>query len=248
VTRSRSIALAGIGAALLCNYLLLEGLLAKRTDLSDSWISDLGARSEVFGWRFELLAIVSGLALAAFALLLLPRLGALSPTVRRGVLALVATGILAAIGGGAPLSCAEGLEASCSLAYDPFDVIHASANIAEIAATALAFGLVGLGLSRLPPWRAAGRATLALGVAWLLLTLLTGVSYLSTDVDSVKGLLQRADQLLFGAWLVLLGLWAARAGTIRDQRSPRQSPNRCVYSKDPKLCRNGRFPGAGRLL
>jgi uncharacterized protein DUF998 len=209
VTRSRPILFAGIGTALLCNYWVLESLLAKRTDLSDSWISDLGARSEVFGWRFELLAVASGLAIAAFALLLLPRLGALSPIVRRGILALFATGILAAIGG-APLSCAEGLEASCSLDYDPFDVIHATANLAEIAATALAFGLVGLGLSRLSPWRQAGQVTLAIGALWLLLTALTGVSYLSADIDSIKGILQRADQLLFGIWLVLLGLWANR--------------------------------------
>lgn len=215
MTRSRPIALAGIGAALLSNYWVLEGLLAKRSDLGDSWISDLGARSEVFGWRFELLAIVSGLAIAAFGLLLLPRLGALSPTVRRGVVALFATGILAAIGG-APLSCAEGLEASCSLAYDPFDVIHATANIAEIATAALAFGFIGLGLSRLAPWRATGRVTLAIGTLWLLLTAITGISYLSADIDSVKGIFQRADQLLFGAWLILLGLWSARAQSPTD--------------------------------
>jgi hypothetical protein len=205
VRSRRGIALAGIGTALLCNYWVLEGLLARRTDIDDSWISDLGARSEVFGWRFELLAIAAGLAIAAFALLLLPRLGALSPMVRRGILALFATGVLAAIGG-APLSCAEGLEASCSLAYDPFDVIHGTANALEIVATALAFGLVGLGLSRLDPPHPFGRLTLAIGAAWLLLTVLTGVSYLSADVDSIKGLAQRADQLLLGAWLVLLGL------------------------------------------
>lgn len=210
MTRSRPILFAGIGTALLCNYWVLESLLARRTDLNDSWISDLGARSEVFGWRFELLAIAAGLAIAGFALLLLPRLGALSPTIRRGVLALFATGILAAIGG-APLSCAEGLEASCSLEYDPFDVIHATANLAEIAATALAFGLVGLGQRSLAPCRRAAQATLAIGALWLLLTALTGISYLSADVDSVKGIFQRADQLLFGAWLILLGLWAARA-------------------------------------
>jgi hypothetical protein len=207
VARSRSIALAGIGTALLCNYWVLEGLLARRTDIDDSWISDLGARGEVFGWRFELLAIASGLAIAAFALLLLPRLGALSATIRRGVLALLATGLLAALGG-IPLSCAEGLEASCSLAYDPFDVIHATANLAEIATTALAFGLVGLGLTRTPAGRRAGLATIGLGGAWLLLTALTGVSYISADVDSVKGLLQRADQLIFGAWLVTLSIYA----------------------------------------
>jgi hypothetical protein len=223
VTRSRSIAFAGIGTALLCNYWVLEGLLAKRTDLSDSWISDLGARSEVFGWRFELLAIVSGLAIAAFALLLLPRLGAIAPIVRRGVLALFATGILAAIGG-APLSCAEGLEASCSLAYDPFDLIHATANVLEIGATALAFGLIGLGLSKFAAQRQASQWTLAIGALWLLLTVLTGISYLSADIDSIKGLLQRADQLLFGAWLVLLGFqvsrWPFRARTRPGATAP----------------------------
>jgi hypothetical protein len=212
------IAFAGLGTALLSNYWLLEGALAKRTDLADSWISDLGARSEVFGWRFELLAIVSGLVIAGFALLLLPRLGSLSPTIRRGVLALLATGVLAAIGG-APLSCAEGLESACSLAYDPFDLIHAAANLAEIATTALAFGLIGLGLHRLAPERAAGRVTLAIGAAWLLLTAVTGVSYLNGDVDAVKGLFQRADQLLFGAWLALLGLWVSRQ-PLRGLSSP----------------------------
>ena len=49
-----------------------------RTDLGASWISDLAARCEVYGWRFELLEIVSDLAIAAFALLLLARLGGLS--------------------------------------------------------------------------------------------------------------------------------------------------------------------------
>ena len=132
---------------------------------------------------------------------LLPRLGALSPMVRRGVLALLATGILAAIGG-APLSCAEGLEASCSLAYDPFDVIHAAANLAEIAATALAFGLIGFGLARLTPKSAASRITLGIAAA--------GVA------ETGEGLLQRADQVSFGVWLVLLGVWAARSPQPAD--------------------------------
>lgn len=201
--------LAGVAAALLCNYWVLEGALARRTDLSASWISDLAARSEAFGWRFSLLQIASGLAVAGFAWLLLPRLGAHSPTLRRGVLALFATGALAAIGGGAALSCAEGLEPSCSLDYDPLDVAHATANIAEIAAAALAFTLIGIGLTRLPDQRSAGRLTLALGALWLLLAALIGLSYLSADIDSFKGLLQRADQVLFGAWLILLGLVAA---------------------------------------
>jgi hypothetical protein len=228
------IALAGIGTALLCNYWVLEGLLARRTDIDDSWISDLGARSEVFGWRFELLAVASGLAIALFALLLLPRLGALSSLVRRGLLALLGTGVLAAIGG-VPLSCAEGLEASCSLEYDPFDLIHGAANFLEIGATALAFCLVGLGLSRLPRQRPAGQATLAIGAVWLLLSAVTGLSYLSADVDSVKGIFQRTDQLLFGAWLIMLGLRAAALGsgdrarsrlgrTARDRAAPTKLP------------------------
>lgn len=210
VRSHRGVAAAGIAAGLLCNYWVLEGPLSERSDLAASWISDLATRTEGTGWRFAALGILSGLAIAAFALLLLPRLGALSPTARHGVRALFAAGALAALASAAPLSCPEGLEASCSLAYDPLDVIHATATVAESVATGLAFLLLGLGLARLSAWRRPGRATLAIGTIWLVLTLATTLTYLGLDVDPVKGLLQRGAQLLFGGWLALLGVWTAR--------------------------------------
>lgn len=46
--------------------------------------------------------------------------------------------------------------------------------------------------------------TLGLGVLWLLLTIVTGVSYLSHGIDEVKGAFQRVDQVVFGVWLLLL--------------------------------------------
>jgi hypothetical protein len=222
VRRPRPIALAGIAAALLCNYWVLEGLLADRYDLESSWISDLATRSESSGWRFVVLGIVAGAAIAAFAALLLEPLGGRSRTLRRGVGALLASGLLAVLASAAPLSCAEGLEPTCSLAYDPLDLIHSVATGGEILATILAFWWIGTGL---PPERVrtlwpggresanalggTGGVTLALGAIWLLLTALTGVSYLSDSIDSAKGLFQRADQVVFGAWLVLLGFWAS---------------------------------------
>ena len=208
MTRSRTILLAAIGAALINNYWVLEGVLAKRSDLSASWISDLAARSEAFGWRFELLEIASGLAVVAFAFMLLPRWGRLSPMIRYGLLALAAEGVLTVVGGAAPLSCAETLDHPCTLSYDVVDLIHATADIAATAAAILSFGLIGRGLARLAPPRGAGRETLTIGAIWLALTILTGVSFLSADVDSVKGLFQRAGQVAFGAWLILLGIWA----------------------------------------
>jgi hypothetical protein len=210
VSRLRPIALAGIGAALLGNYWVLEEWLARRSDLSASWISDLAARSEALGWRFEAMEIASGLAVLAFAALLLPRLGELSPIIRFGIVALLAEGVFTVVGGAAPLSCAENLDPSCTLDYDVLDVLHATAELVATAATVLAFGLVGLGLTRLSGQRNRGRATLVLGLLWLVLAVLTGVSYLNGDVDSVKGLCQRGGQLLFGAWLIMLGVWAGR--------------------------------------
>jgi hypothetical protein len=45
------------------------------------------------------------------------------------------------------------------------------------------------------------------------LTILTGVSYLSDEVDEIKGAFQRIDQVLFGVWLVVLACAAsARSG------------------------------------
>jgi hypothetical protein len=46
----------------------------------------------------------------------------------------------------------------------------------------------------------------------LALTLVTGVTYVSSDVDSVKGLLQRAGQVASDVWLVPLGWWASESG------------------------------------
>ncbi|HSS34142.1 MAG TPA: DUF998 domain-containing protein [Solirubrobacterales bacterium] len=221
--RPRTIALAGVAAALLCNYWVLEGLLADRYDLDSSWISDLATRSESSGWRFVALGVLSGLAIAGFALLLMGPLGGRSRTLRLGVNALLATGAMVVIASAAPLDCAEGLEPTCSLAYDPLDVIHVAATAGEIIATVLAFLLIGLGLlprvrsnprisrvrtdSRIP----AGEVTLGLGALWLLLTALTGVTYLGDAIDGIKGLLQRGDQVLFGAWLILLGAWTGKA-------------------------------------
>jgi hypothetical protein len=213
--------LAGVVAALLCNYWVLEGLLADRYDLDSSWISDLATRSESSGWRFVTLGIVSGLAIAGFALLLVRPLGGRTRTLRLGVNALLSSGAMVVLASAAPLDCAEGLEPTCSLAYDPLDVIHAVATTGEIIATILAFLLIGLGLldrrvrlrvrmanSEADSRLSAGVVTLAIGAIWLLLTALTGVTYLGGAIDGVKGLLQRADQVLFGVWLILLGVWA----------------------------------------
>jgi hypothetical protein len=219
--RSREpIVVAGIAAALLCNFWALEDLLARRSDLSAAWISDLAARSQSSGWRFQLLEVAAGAAIAGFAWLLLRREGGRSPLLRRGLLALLAAGVLAAIGGVAPLNCAEALERACDLSYDPFDLIHTGANLLEVAALGAAFVLVGLGRARLGSVRplscrevqatnggiGAGRMTLTIGALWLLLLALAGLGYLIGDLESVKGLFQRGSQLLLGAWLILLAI------------------------------------------
>jgi hypothetical protein len=50
-------------------------------------------------------------------------------------------------------------------------------------------------------------------VVWLVLTIVTGVSYLSHGVDEIKGAFQRIDQIVFGVWLVTLAVAVApRAG------------------------------------
>lgn len=213
--------LAGVGVALLWNFWIL-GLLGAHSDPTGSWISDLAARSQAHGWRYEVLEIASGLALAAFALLLLASLGRHSHTLRRGILALALAGALTAIGGLAPLNCAEALDRRCTVNNDPLDVIHTSANVLEILVTAAAFAALAVGLRQLWPRRAAARVTLAIGAAWLLLSALTAVSYFSGEIDSIKGLCQRAVELLFGGWLVLLAAWAeSSAGAAEPSSRPR---------------------------
>jgi hypothetical protein len=215
VTRSRPLVLASaVAAALLCNYWVLEEVLADRTNFDGSWISDLSTRSESSGAIFVAFGVASGLAVAGYALVLLHGpLGQRRPWLRRGLWALLAAGATIAIASAAPLSCAEGLEASCNLREDGLDIVHSVATGGEILATVLAFAMIGFGLRRDPRGRSVGAFTFTLGALWLALTIVTGLSYLSHGVDELKGAFQRVDQLVFGGWLLALA-WAA----VRDDR------------------------------
>jgi Protein of unknown function (DUF998) len=206
--RSRPIVIGtAVVAALLANYWVLEGALADRTDFDASWISDLSTRSEGSGGEFVALGILAALALVLYGVELVATLGRRGTLLRRGALAFLFAAVATVVAASAPLSCAEGLEASCSLKEDPLDLVHSVATAGEIGGTILAFGLLGLGFLHGGRRRLAFLA-LAFGAVWLALTFVTGVSYLSNGVDEVKGAFQRVDQILFGVWLVVLA-WAA---------------------------------------
>jgi hypothetical protein len=190
-------------AALLANYWLLEGALADRTNFDASWISDLSTRSEGSGGTFVALGIVAAVALVIYAIEIFAILRERGPLLRRGALIFLFAAAATVVAASAPLSCAEGLEAACSLKEDPLDLVHSMATAGEIGGTILAFGLLGLGFMR-GGRRRFGIATLAFGAIWTALTIVTGISYLSHGVDEVKGAFQRVDQILFGVWLVVL--------------------------------------------
>jgi hypothetical protein len=202
--RSRPIAIGTAAvAALLANYWVLEGALADRTNFDASWISDLSTRSESSGGTFVALGVVAALALVLYGVELVAVLGERGKLLRRGALAFLVAALATVIAAAAPLSCAEGLEAACSLKEDPLDIVHSLATVGEIGGTILSFGLLGLGFLRGGRRRFA-IATFAFGAVWLVLTILTGVSYLSDGIDEIKGAFQRIDQMIFGVWLVVL--------------------------------------------
>ncbi len=217
-------------AALLANYWVLEGALADRTNFDASWISDLSTRSESSGGAFVALGVVAGLALVVYGVALVLTLGGRGKLLRGGALAFLFAAVATVVAASAPLSCAEGLEAACSLKEDPLDIVHSVATVGEIGGTILAFALLGLGFLRAAPAPARGRpsaslapqratavagiVTLTFGAVWLALTIVTGVSYLSHGIDEVKGAFQRIDQIVFGVWLVVLA-WAA-TGTVQE--------------------------------
>jgi len=212
VLRSRPIVIGtALVAALLANYWVLEGALADRTNFDGSWISDLSTRSESSGGTFVALGVVAALALVLYGVELVAVFGGRGKLLRRGALAFLFAALATAVAASAPLSCAEGLEAACSLKEDPLDIVHSVATVGEIGGTILSFGLFGLGFLGAGRRRVA-LATFAFGAVWLVLTILTGVSYLSDGVDEIKGAVQRIDQLIFGVWLVVL----ACAATVRS--------------------------------
>jgi hypothetical protein len=197
-------------AAVLANYWVLEGALADRTNFDASWISDLSTRSESSGGTFVALGIVAALALVIYGVELVATLGGRSKLLRRGALAFLFAALSTVVAAAAPLSCAEGLEAACSLKDDPLDIVHSLATAGEIGGTILAFALLGLGFLR-GGRRRFGIATLVFGGVWLALTIVTGISYLSHGVGEIKGAFQRLDQVIFGVWLVVLACAATGA-------------------------------------
>lgn len=220
MTRSRAIVLSGLAAGLLANYWVLEGPLAARADPTGSWISDLGARSEPTGWRFDLLDGVSGVLICVLAAMLWEPLASRSRALRWGLIALLAMGAGAVVDGYIPLSCAESLHNGCELRYDALDIVHATENVIAVGVTAAAFWLLGNGLREQPELRRVGLITLACGGVWLLLTILMGSKFLIPDMDDVKGLLQRSSQVVLGAWLILLALGVARPSAWGAKTSP----------------------------
>jgi hypothetical protein len=213
VLRSRSAFLgSAVVAALLANYWALEDLLADRHDFDAAWISDLSTRSESSGGVFVALGVVAALALLIYGGVLVASLGRRGPLLRWGAIAFVAAAAFTLIAAAAPLSCAEGLEAACDLREDTLDVVHSIATAGEIGFTVFSFALFGIGFRRAGR-RELGWVALAFGTVWLALTIVTGVSYLSHGVDEIKGAFQRIDQVVFGAWLVILAVAIApRAG------------------------------------
>ena len=207
--RSRSALLgSAIVAALLANYWALEDLLADRHNFDASWISDLSTRSESSGGTFVALGVLAAAALLIYGAVLVATLGRRGSLLRWGAIAFVVAAGFTLIAAAAPLSCAEGLEAACDLRDDALDLVHSFATGGEIAATVASFALLGLGFLRAGR-RDLGWVTLGFGSLWLALTIVTGVSYLSNGVDEVKGAFQRSDQILFGVWLVTLGVAVA---------------------------------------
>lgn len=62
---------------------------------------------------------------------------------RRGLLVGLAAEAMIVVASAAPLSCAESLEANCTLRVDGLDIVHSVATGGELIATVLAFGFVG---------------------------------------------------------------------------------------------------------
>jgi hypothetical protein len=214
VPRSRPIVIgSALAAALLGNYWVLEGALADRTNFEASWISDLSTRSESSGGEFVVLGLIAALVLVVYAAELVALFRARGPLLRRGALAVLLGALATVVAAAAPLSCAEGLEAACTLNEDALDIVHSVATTGEIVATILAFALFGRGFRRAGRRRAA-TATVAIGALWLALTIVTGVSYLSHGVDEIKGAFQRVDQVIFGIWLVVLA--CAATSTVQE--------------------------------
>jgi hypothetical membrane protein len=213
--------MAGLVGAAANSSFVLAGPLGSRLDPINSYVSELGVRTQPAAAFFRGSDVLAGLLIMLLALLL--RDGLPQAWCRQaGRAALAIAGVASVFDGWHPMGCAPSIDMACRPHQNLIGLVaqlreaHTVSSVVGILAAVASMLLLGTLLAESPRWRRLGEigqlaavAVIALGLLELPLSL----------TNHWVGLVERIQVLWISGWFAALALLALRAA-VRSWEPP----------------------------
>ena len=221
---------AGLAGATAYSSFLLARPLGSTLDPVNSYVSELGVRTQPASTFFRASDVVAGLLIVLLGLALR---GSLPRDWRREAAwaALVVAGAASSFDGWQPMGCAPSVNLACRLHEDSVGLLgqlrepHTISSVTGIVGAIASMLLVGSLVGECPRWRRLGEVG---QLAAAVVTVLSLLELPLTLSHHWVGLVERAYVLCVSGWVVLLAvvvLHAARDGQP-DRRPPKRAARR----------------------
>jgi hypothetical membrane protein len=213
--RAVGYAVAGLLAGVCYSSFLLARPLGSRLSLTESYVSELEVAGQPASAFFRLTDVVAALLIVVLAIALVRRLARERPAEMRatvGCLFLAGLGLAAAADALFPMSCTPSTSEACRREVDDVAIIaqlhqgHTLSSVLGVFAAQAAMLLLGVSPRVRRRWPALARASLACGLALVVL----GLSEVPLSTQHRLGAIERLHVLLISAWLATLGWWLSR--------------------------------------
>lgn len=213
---------AGLVGTAATDSFLLARPLNPRLEPINSYVSELGVRTQPASGWFRASDILAGLLIVLLALLLreaLPR----HRHADAGRAALATSGAASVADGWHPMGCAPSIMAACRPHPDLLGLLgqlrelHTVSSVIGIVAALASMLLLGSLLREIPRWRRLGE----LGLSAALVVIATGLLELPLSLTGHwVGLVERLQLLWISGWIAALALLALRTALPRRPGSP----------------------------
>jgi hypothetical protein len=212
--------MAGLAAAPAYSSFLLAGALGSRLDPMNSYVSELGARTQPASACFRASDMVAGVLIVVLAVALR---GSLPQAWGRnaGTVALGLAGVSSIFDGWNPMECTPSIDRACRLREDSMGVLgqlrepHTVSSVIGVVAAIVSMAVLGNLLGS----RHGSRRLGLVGQVAALVT--TGLSLAELPADPGMGLLERSFVLCVSAWIAALALLLLHGVTADPQAQRR---------------------------
>jgi hypothetical protein len=244
--------MSGLAGAAAYDSFLLARPLGSTLDPVNSYVSELGVRTQPASAFFRASDVLAGLLIVLLALALRD---ALPRDWRRelGRAALATAGVASVFDGWHPMGCLPSIQAACRPHPDVIGLVgqlreaHTVSSVIGVVGAVASMLVLGSLLREIPRWRHLGQ----IGQLTALVVMALGLLELPLSLSNRwVGLVERVDVLWVSGWFAALAMLALRT-TVRSPGRPGQparplSRDRRDRPANPRADRSGACGGRGR--